>query len=258
MERYDRDLSADTEFFNCFFDTCLDMLELGIDSDTESLEYSLRWILVIARSPDDLEEIERRIDGFGFSSLDDGSGYMDGFFLISVAEHQISELVLRGSHHEISSCTASGTIEPHIEWSIVSDREPAIPIVIVSTTHTEIIEDEIDTPNSFLIEDRIDICETRMYEIYLWWNHFYALSLRGTKQSSFLIEIVSSNIQIVSISVDTDEPISRRHMGSKHTRVPTEPECRIDHHKMCGKGYKYHLYLTDEDWIVMQNKTMKV
>ena len=161
---------------------------------------------------------------------------MDGFFLISVAEHQISELVLRGSHHEISSRTSRSPIEPHIEWGIISDRKSSLPIIIVSTTHSEIIEDEVNFLDSSLIEDRIDICETGVYEIYLWWNHFYALSLRGTKQSSFLIEIVSSNIQIVSISVDTDEFIAGRHMSCEHTRVPTESEGRIDYYLMCRES----------------------
>jgi hypothetical protein len=73
----DRDLSTNIQFFDCFFDRDLDMLELSIHGYSEGLEYSLWRILVIARSSDDLKEIICRIYRFDFTGLDDGSSDMD-------------------------------------------------------------------------------------------------------------------------------------------------------------------------------------
>jgi hypothetical protein len=72
-----RYLSSDIEPVDCFFDRYLDMLEFTIDSYTESLEYSFRRVLVIARSSDDLKEFECRIYRLDLASLDDSSRYMD-------------------------------------------------------------------------------------------------------------------------------------------------------------------------------------
>jgi hypothetical protein len=47
-------------------------------------------------------------------------------------------------------------------------------------------------------------------------------------------------------------------MWDEHLRMSAESECRIYHDPMTRASYEYSLYLTDEDGIMMQNKTVKV
>ncbi len=220
-------------------------MKLFIDCNSEGLEDANRRLLIKTWFFYDFEKILCSLDRSNLSCFYDGFRDKECFFLISIEWEYLHELTSIEFSEEILDRFPLCSIEAHIEWSVKSERKSTFSIIIVSTTHTEIIEDEVDFWDMELTENCIQISKTLV-------DKRYSRSPENSRAEIFL-----RNIEVIIVTIYSDEYIIFTHMRDHHPSMsPKTERCIEDIFSRILSG-KIGFYLMDEYRIMFKHREGK-